>query len=178
MKTIIVTFMTCFFLPALSYATSQIPELLLYEGTTNDMYSTPLESYFSTDNPKPNVFFEHPPTTACWRFYVGTWKIEDDVLYLVALQRYPGNEVISLDRVNSKWTSPVKATWFTGTIRIGRGKVLMGGMGFSEKREIDIFLRIENGRILSTHLVDNRNQQGRGSSGSKRKRSVRVTGHA
>jgi hypothetical protein len=142
------------------YATSQVPEKLVYDGATHDMYSTPLESLFSKDNPKPRVFFERPSSTACWRGYVGTWRVEDGVLYLVSLREgHPRTGAISLDKVNPKWTSPVKATWFTGTIRIGKGKVLMGGMGFSERREIDIFLEIKAGEVISVREVDNTKQE-------------------
>ena len=137
-----------------AFATSQVPEVLVYGGTTNDLYTTPLESLFSAGSPK--VFIERPSSTACWRGYVGTWKIEKDELYLVALQEgHPRAGAIPLDKVNPQWESPVKATWFSGTLRIGRGKVLMGGMGFSEKRESDIFLEIKEGIIVSTRQVDN-----------------------
>jgi hypothetical protein len=135
-------------------ATSQVPEALVYGGATNDLYTTPLESLFPAGSPK--VFVERPSSTACWRGYVGTWKIENDELYLVALQEgHPRTGAIPLHKVNPQWKSPVKATWFSGTLRIGRGKVLMGGMGFSEKRETDIFLEIREGKVVSTRQVDN-----------------------
>jgi len=142
------------------HATSQVPEKLVYDGATNDMYSTPLESSFSADNPKPKVFYERPSSTACWRGYVGTWKIDGGELYLVALREgHPRTGAIALAKINPKWVSPVKATWFTGTIRIGKGKVLMGGMGFSEKRETDIYLEIKQGKVVSTRQVNNTKQK-------------------
>jgi hypothetical protein len=157
MRTILVAMLLSSITSAL-YATSQIPEALIYNGITNDMYSTPLESFFSAG--KPKLFLEKPSSTACWRGYVGTWKIEDDELYLVVLQEgHPRTGAIPLDMVNPKWVSPVKATWFTGTIRIGSGKVLMGGMGISVKRESDIFLEITDGKVMSTRQVDNKEQK-------------------
>jgi hypothetical protein len=142
------------------HATSQVPEVIIYDYVANDMYSTPLESFFSTNNLKPKVFYEYPPSTACWRGYVGTWKIEGGYLYLVSLrQGYPNTGTISLDKVDPKWVTPVKAVWFTGIIRLGKGKVLRGGMGFSEKREIDIFLEVKNGKVDSTRQVDNTKQK-------------------
>lgn len=155
------TMVIALLLPTLAnavYATSQIPEVLVYDGTTNEMYATPLESSFSAD--KPKVFLEKPSSTACWRGYVGTWEIKNNDLYLVSLREgYPRTGAIPLEKVNPKWVSPVKATWFTGTIRIGRGEVLMGGMGFSEKRERDIFLEITAGKVVSTRQVDNTEQK-------------------
>jgi hypothetical protein len=127
------------------YATQQVPEVLVCNGTTNDMYSTPLESCFSAE--KPKVFLEKPSSTACWRGYVGTWKIESDELYLIALQEgHPRTGAIPLDKVSPQWVSPVKASWFTGTIQIGkgggRGKVLAGS------------LEIKNGKVVPTQQSD------------------------
>lgn len=132
------------------YATQQVPEVLVYNGTTNDMYSTPLESFFSAE--KPKVFLEKPSSTACWRGYVGTWKIENDELYLVSLQEgHPRTGAIPLEKVSPKWVSPVNATWFTGTIQIGkgggRGKVLTGS------------LEIKNGKVVPTQQGDSTTQK-------------------
>jgi hypothetical protein len=41
----------------------------------------------------------------------------------------------------------------------GKGNVLMGGMGFSEKRETDIFLDIKDGKVVSTRQIDNTKQK-------------------
>ena len=165
MKSIFITLAICLVTKA-AYATSQVPEVLIYDGVTNDMYSTPLDSFFTTNNPMPRVFFEHPSSTACWRSYVGTWKIEEGVLYLVSLcEGYPRTASIPLNKVDSKWISPVAATWFTGEIRIGKGEVLMGGMGFSETRATDIFLQIKDGKVVSTREVDNTTQDNRAEQG-------------
>ena len=89
MKPILMAILMCCMASAV-HATSQVPERLVYGGITNDMYSTPLESLFSADNPKPKLFYERPSSTACYRGYVGTWKVGNDELYLVALQSCRG----------------------------------------------------------------------------------------
>ena len=143
-----------------AHATSQIPEVLIYNGASHDLYATPLETLFSRDHPKPKLFFEHPSSTACGRGYVGTWKIDNDHLYLVALREgHPRTGVIPLGKVNPKLVSPVKATWFTGTLRIGKGKVLKAGVGFSEKREKEIFIEIKQGVVTATRRIDNTQQK-------------------
>ena len=157
MKTILTAILICI-VGNVVYATSQVPEMLVYGGITNDMYTTPLEALFPEG--KPRAFVEKPSSTACWRGYVGTWKIEDDWLFLISLKEgYPQTGAIPLRKVNPEWETPVKATWFNGTIRIGKGKVLMGGMGFNEKRETDIFFEIKNGKVVSTRKVDNTEQK-------------------
>ena len=165
MKKIVIAALFCT-VGSAAFATSQVPEVLVYGGTTNDLYTTPLESLFPAGSPK--VFInKRPPSTACWRGYVGTWKIENDELYLVALREgHPRTGAIPLDKVNPQWKSPVKATWFSGTLRIGRGKVLMGGMGFSEKREIDIFLEIKEGKVVRPRQTGTNSNRARRSSPS------------
>ena len=101
---------------------------------------------------KPRAFVEKPSSTACWRGYVGTWKIEDDWLYLVALQEgHPRTGEIPLEKVNAKWVSPVKAIWFTGTIKIGKG----GGRG----KVVTGSLEIKNGRVVPTRQADKTEQK-------------------
>jgi hypothetical protein len=93
-----------------------------------------------------------PSSTACWRGYVGTWKIKNDELYLVSLQEgYPRTGGIPLDKVNPDWISPVKATWFTGTIQIGKG----GGRG----KVVTGTLDIKNGKVAPGRQVDSTEQQ-------------------
>lgn len=92
--------------------------------------------------------------------YVGTWKIEEGNLFLVSLHHedFLDNPSqadkfnISLDKVNPEWSPPVKAVWFSGTIRIGRGKWL-GGMGLGAVCEVDIFLEFKDGKLVSTRQV-------------------------
>jgi hypothetical protein len=100
----------------------------------------------------PEVLLEKPSSTACWRGYVGTWKIENDELYLVALQEgHPRTGAIPLNKVNPDWISPVKATWFTGTIQIGKG----GGRG----KVVTGTLEIKNGKVVPSRQADNTKRQ-------------------
>jgi hypothetical protein len=164
MKIVAISMIMMLCIACAAQATFQEEDVLVWDGTTNDMYSTPLEALFSPDNPKPKLFFEHSLSTACWRGYVGTWKIEGGELLLYALRQGHGTNLISLVKIDQEWTSPVKAVWFTGTIRIGRGKWVRG-MGWrsgdlSPIREVDIFMNIEKGRLVSTRQVDNKLKNG------------------
>ena len=163
MKTIVVSITLVCCAVCAAQATFQEEEVLVWDGTTNDMYSTPLEALFSPDNPKPKLSLD-PLSTACRRGYVGTWKIEGGELLLYALRQGNGTNLISLVKIDQEWTSPVKAVWFTGTIRLGRGKWVRG-MGWrsgdlSPIREVDIFMNIEKGRLVSTRQVDNKLKDG------------------
>lgn len=140
-----------------AFATAQFSELLERNGVPEKMFSEPLESYFSAEHPRPDMF-RGPMCTACWRGYVGKWKIEDGYLYLVSLHKCCTSEpkTFPLDGVNPEWKSPVKATWFTGTLRIVQGKMLnYRHMGFQSQYERDLFIEIKAGKVISEKVVDN-----------------------
>ena len=86
-------------------------------------------------------------STACWRQYVGTWEIKDGRLYLVGLKgrfKYVGDE-------------PLFADWFTGVLRIPRGEnIIYVHMGFGSVYEKELHVKVENGVVTNTRIVDNR----------------------
>ena len=51
-----------------AWPTAQIPERIVYEGTEGFLFTDPLESYFTKNNPRPEFIAPH---TACWRGYIG-----------------------------------------------------------------------------------------------------------
>jgi len=56
-------------------------------------------------------------------------------------------------------TKPMKADWFTGTLRIPRGKPIQYvHMGYQTIYEYDVFLRIKAGKVVDMQMVDNRNK--------------------
>lgn len=137
------------------YATAQFAEILHYKGKKHFMFSTPLESYFSFENPKPPLFkFE---STACWRGYIGEWEIKDEFLYLVSLKNCDGKQEIPIEKIMQGKKPPVKATWFSGILRIPQGKMLRYvHMGFESQYEKDFFIWIENGKVVREEIIQNR----------------------
>jgi hypothetical protein len=84
-------------------------------------------------------------STACHRGYQGTWEIRDQFLYLKKIE---GEEAEMIG------DEPIPADWFTGTLSVGRGKILhnFGDGPVYEKLQV---ITIEAGRIVSTDLIDN-----------------------
>ncbi|MEW5723585.1 MAG: hypothetical protein AB1896_10800 [Thermodesulfobacteriota bacterium] len=146
-------------LPGLALATAQFPERLVYHGQEMFIFSEPLEYYFSEDHPRPRVFEEGGMCTACWRGYVGTWKIEDGVLYLVALSDCGcGTEPreIPLSVVFPDQAPPIKAEWYSGVLRVPQGEQLMYvHMGYASQYERDLLIRVEKGRVVREVVIDN-----------------------
>ena len=50
------------------------------------MSSTPLESFFNENHPRPQAFYMYGTISTCWRGYIGEWRIENDFLYLERLR--------------------------------------------------------------------------------------------
>jgi hypothetical protein len=92
------------------------------------------------------VDLEYVGSTACWRGYVGTWRIEDRRFYLDKL----------IGRVRLAVESPLFADWFTGVLRIPDGKVLMSvHMGFGTLYEQEIHIFVEEGHVRGRRTITN-----------------------
>jgi len=87
-------------------------------------------------------------STGCWRCYQGKWEIRDQRFYLVDLK----------GRLRLEEGPPLFAEWFTGTLRIPKGKRLhYVHMGFGSVYEEEIHVKIENGVVVEKKVIDNRN---------------------
>lgn len=67
-----------------SWATAQIPDRLIYKGTTYYLHNNPLEAYFKKypkKRPEGDV-----ASTALWRGYIATFEFENNILVLKDLQ--------------------------------------------------------------------------------------------
>jgi hypothetical protein len=88
-------------------------------------------------------------SSSCDRGYVGTWEIKADKFYLVKLK---GDYNFSSD-------TPVLADWFTGVLRIPEGDLLhYEHIGFASVFERESHIKIEEGSVVKSKTIDNRNQ--------------------
>lgn len=141
--------------------TAQIGERLIYKGQEMSMsycpelkknhpriiekdLNAPLEEGMK---PATNPFL---CTTACWREYQGTWEIRNNHFYLVGLQ----------GRFQLMGDDPLFADWFTGELKIQRGKLLKyAHADFNSIFEIEIRIKIENGLVVDKVVIDNRGKK-------------------
>lgn len=131
--------------------TAQIGETLILDGEEVCMNCTPhlpigdlrLVEIEEKDVVGHGICF----STACWRRYIGTWEIRDDRLYLNSIA---GRFKLITDR-------PIFAEWFSGVIIIPQGKMLKYvHMWFGEIYEQHLYIKIENGQVVSKLTIDNR----------------------
>ncbi len=164
-------------------ATAQMGERLLYKGETNRLCTLPLEPYLKAHNLR--LYNLAPPkqfimSTGCWRGYLGTWQIKDGFLWLVSvehLDRTPvplsklfpdqappartnqtasfsadGKKIITVDQ-----ETPVKATWFSGTLHVTQGKMLRYVHAeFASQFERNVFIDIQNGKVTGERVQENK----------------------
>jgi hypothetical protein len=88
-------------------------------------------------------------STGCWRRYRGTWLIKEDKFYLAGLE----------GRFRLTSGEPVFADWFTGVLRVPRGKLLTYvHMVFGSIYEEELHIGVENGIVTESRVWDNRGQ--------------------
>jgi len=140
--------------------TAQIHEKLIFEGEATSMAFCPP---IPANHPQIVVLTDEQVqqaiaagtissfiySTACWRNYIATWKLEDGKFYLV--------QIDGIYRVES--AEPIFADWVTTVIRIPEGKLLhYVHMGFASVYEFETHLKIENGLVVEERRIDNRNK--------------------
>ena len=124
--------------------TVQIPESIIFLGERLSLLS------------HPNLPIGHPRlieeeacvnSSALSRGYQGLWEIKDDRLYLL--------EVSGLYKLMGK--EPLFAEWFTATLRIPQGEMLMQGdmafPGFGSVYENELQVLVEDGMVIRSELV-------------------------
>ena len=129
--------------------TAQIGDLLIYQGERLTMCNAPLGVYFRLGGAYPE--FE-PSSTALIRGYVATWKLLDDRLYLIAIHGWlRDGAVASLESVFPGYPERVFAHWYSGRIRVPRGKLLKYvHAGYASVYERDLLLDFECGVLIDS----------------------------
>ena len=134
--------------------TAQIHEKIRYQGKRMRLASCP---HFPEDHPRISEVSEEEIeklalddrteiifSTACWREYIGSWSIRRGKLYLTKLEgryRLDGKEAIFAD-------------WFTGDLRIPKGRMLeYVHAGFNSIYEQELLLTLERGGVIKTEVI-------------------------
>jgi hypothetical protein len=95
-------------------------------------------------------------STALVRGYIGSWKIKNKKLFLVALAGFIENNV----KVDLKYLFPNKkevfADWFSGDIKIPEGDLLQNiNIGYASVFARDRMLNFNKGILISEMVKDN-----------------------
>lgn len=142
-------------------ATAQRPDRFIHQGQDHDLFCNPLEAYFEKEGKgRPAMFRDGVQSQSCLRGYVATWKIEQDRLYLVKIEKQyvkPSKKMkeqelewrgIALDRIVEGAVPQQFANWYTGVLRIPQGRVLrFMNMAYNTIFEKELRVHIEQGRV-------------------------------
>ena len=128
--------------------TAQIHERLIFNGEETSMiFCPPLPERHPRIIKLDEDDVEGRFSTACRRKYIGTWEIKDNQFYLV--------DITGSYQVSDK--NPIFADWFSGVIRIPKGDFLEYiHIGFASVYEQEIHVKIENGKVIKSNIIDNR----------------------
>lgn len=143
-------------------ATEQMPDKIIYKNKSLLLYSNPLDMYLDKGGAQIERDIFRASCTACWRGYFATWEIkEDGYLYLVKLNdgscSKDTQKEIPISKVFPEQKEPpVKAAWFSGTLRIAEGELLWYRSAmYGQCHEKETFLTIEEGKLKSENTITN-----------------------
>jgi len=139
-----------------SFATGQIPDLLIVGGDTLRLYANPLELYFTQGYPREFPGLMGCGSTACWRGYQAIWTIIDNKLYLLRIQSCHRAEQCSDTRPANLQQmfgdrfkdGKVFANWVTDSLTAPFGNSLRYvHMGYASTYEYDKLISVKAGNI-------------------------------
>lgn len=146
-----------------TFATSQIPDRIIYNGDTLYTYSNPLELLYDNDSIRPNFFVEKQGciSSDCCRGYQAEWTIKDNQLFLTGIYsccfrddniKADLHQLFGEKYINGK----VKADWVNGNIIASGGKFLFHFyMDQKSIYEMDIKFQFQEGLLIKSTKYDN-----------------------
>lgn len=154
MKTILLTVISLI-LTVCAFATSQIPDKIIYNGQEYSLNSNPLETFFEKNpdlKPKSEMM-----STALWRGYIATFEISDNQLFVKDITVMDEDTITGSHKTT--WRSvfkqvfpdqkQVKVDWMTGLLVIPNGKLVnYVHMGYASTYENYILLEIDKGNLI------------------------------
>jgi len=167
-----------FLFPFLGFASSQIPELLIYKNDTIPIYNLIIEKYPSEN--KTNILGESQGqlfglefrggSFNCWRGYQGVYKIENDSLFVVGMKPISGildfegsetgreigeNELLKNVFGSKLINGKIFVDWFSGNINIKNGDLMRWDGVFVRTFENEKSFLIKKGRIKDVFNAQN-----------------------
>ena len=140
---------------------AQHPDKIFLDGEYLDLYSNPLEQFWATQRKVRPPFIS---SSECTRGYTASWEIRNNKLLLTDIEGSYDQNFIFFRRLapytlkklfpKSKGRS-VRATWFSGKIRIPIGKMtLFEDAGYDSRFEKELIMTIHEGEVIKVVTLD------------------------
>ena len=141
---------------------AQLPDKVLLDGQQWDLFSNPLEQYWMRQYKKRPNFL---PLPNCRRGYVANWEIKDNQFYLKSIDGNfekrsllfgPEQARYSLKDFMPKADSkPVRASWFSGKLRVPKGKMtLYDHQDYGSRFEKETIITVDKGHVVKIVTID------------------------
>lgn len=151
--TLLLSTVACFLQPFRASATGQAAERLIVGCDTMSLFALPLvkaDSAVLVRLEKRLKEIDAPWSTACWRAYIGVWRLDKGRLWLERVETTEGDPVFTGAELfpQSAEGSRARADWFSGEIRYGAGKpVYYQHDGFKRNLEREWVAMLSKGRV-------------------------------
>ena len=151
--TLLLSTVACLLQPFRASATGQAAERLIVGCDTMSLFALPLvkaDSAVLVRLEKRLKEIDAPWSTACWRAYIGVWRLDKGRLWLERVETTEGDPVFTGAELfpQSAEGSRARADWFSGEIRYGAGKpVYYQHDGFKRNLEREWVAMLSKGRV-------------------------------
>ncbi len=141
-------------------ATAQISDRIVIDGRTDPLFTEPLEDAFRTHKKLWSNLMEHVSIGDCSasrRGYRAIWEVRENALFLAAVHVNPcggGGKLLPLEKLFPGTTGPIKATWFSGTLRVPQGQQIeYVHMGYESRYERYLLLEMVEGELMHRRFI-------------------------
>lgn len=145
---------------------AQIPDRILYHKEYYDLCTNPLELYWTTLRKKrPKLVSKDE----CKRGYVATWEVKDNQLFLREIDGIVRRSFVlwgrkevpySLAKLIGKRNTFVKATWYSGKLRIPTGAMtLFADNAYDSRYSREVIITVTKGDVERVVTLDSANQK-------------------
>lgn len=138
--------------------TAQACEIITIDGVEYGMRSLPLTPYLESQTPPiTSEQIAEWYSTACWRCYIGHWRIEADQLLLDRMigGRHMEPFEIDMTRIFPDRPAPILADWFTGKLRLPLEPMLIyAHRGWASSFRYERIIHVRAGQVVRERHVD------------------------
>lgn len=157
--------------PGLPHAMPLSAERLEWHGKTYELLSAPLEQRYPDRVARPRFMPAPLRAAGTGRGYVGSWRLEDDRLYLVNIDGWLcGDAAVRpddcrratlADLFGAAADKPVFAQWYSGELTLPDGALLRDGRsGYGALHERTIRITLKAGKVIHIETTDNARRSG------------------
>jgi len=141
------------------FATTQVPDYLIYKGDTLMLFSNPLEQFIKNQQLPDSLFRNRLRLSSCARGYIAYWELKNDSLFLTKINKYPYGrdrriDTINLNNIFNK-KGKIFADWVTDTLYSPYGKLLRIEYGYGSAFENNKLFYFKNGILQKTSEYKN-----------------------